>query len=186
MQWRTVTFTTLFTGKSCICCRWLWPHLFVLKLLPDQVGLLCFWVRLNSCLNKFFRMCSIRLKVCFSHLCRLPPTSVNHSSLSSNKRHLAPTAASVDMCSWTSCYFHFLTFWGVVHAGPLTDPHPEVSDQQLFWGADQYDFSVVFHAEVLECFWHFAHHGEKFYLNFMVRRTSDTSQFTFTLISNFI
>lgn len=81
-------------------------------------------------------------------------------------------SASADMCSWTSCYFHVLTFWGVVHAGPLTDPHPEVSDQQLFWGADQYDFSVVFQAEVLECFWHFAHHGEKFYLNFMVRRTS--------------
>uniref|UniRef100_H2UZA1 Transmembrane p24 trafficking protein 6 n=1 Tax=Takifugu rubripes TaxID=31033 RepID=H2UZA1_TAKRU len=73
------------------------------------------------------------------------------------------------MCSWTSCYFHVLTFWGVVHAGPLTDPHPKVSDQQLFWGADQYDFSVVFQAEVLECFWHFAHHGEKFYLNFMVQ-----------------
>ncbi|CAG01082.1 unnamed protein product, partial [Tetraodon nigroviridis] len=48
-----------------------------------------------------------------------------------------------------------------------TPPHPDISDQQLFWGADQYDFSVVLRAEALECFWHFAHQGETFYLNFM-------------------
>lgn len=51
----------------------------------------------------------------------------------------------------------------------MTQPHSDVSDQQLFWGADQYDFSVVLQAEALECFWHFAHQGENFYLNFMVR-----------------
>lgn len=51
----------------------------------------------------------------------------------------------------------------------MTQPHSDVSDQQLFWGADQYDFSVVLQAEALECFWHFAHKGENFYLNFMVR-----------------
>lgn len=78
------------------------------------------------------------------------------------------------MCSWMSQYVHVLALWALVHAGPRTDPHPDISDQQLFWGADQYDFSVVLQAEALECFWHFAHRGEKFYLNFMVR-TSDTS-----------
>lgn len=51
----------------------------------------------------------------------------------------------------------------------MTQPHADVSDQQLFWGSDQYDFSVVLQAEALECFWHFAHQGENFYLNFMVR-----------------
>lgn len=73
-----------------------------------------------------------------------------------------------------SQYVHVLALWALVHAGPRTDPHPDISDQQLFWGADQYDFSVVLQAEALECFWHFAHRGENFYLNFMVR-TSDTS-----------
>ncbi|KAF7707530.1 transmembrane emp24 domain-containing protein 6-like [Silurus meridionalis] len=46
---------------------------------------------------------------------------------------------------------------------------PGVSDQELFWGADQYDFAVVVPASDLECFWHFAHQGEQFYLNFMVQ-----------------
>ncbi|XP_068169085.1 transmembrane emp24 domain-containing protein 6 isoform X2 [Antennarius striatus] len=51
----------------------------------------------------------------------------------------------------------------------MTDPHPSITDQELFWGADQYDFSVVLGAAGLECFWHFAHHGETFYLSFMVQ-----------------
>lgn len=46
-------------------------------------------------------------------------------------------------------------------------------DQDLFWGADQYDFAIVLPASGLECFWHFAHHGEQFYLNFMVMYSLD-------------
>lgn len=68
-----------------------------------------------------------------------------------------------------SCHLPVLVLWGLVHSGPLTDPHPDITDQELFWGADQYDFSVVLRAEDLNCFWHFAHRGENFYLNFMVR-----------------
>ncbi|XP_046890854.1 transmembrane emp24 domain-containing protein 6-like [Hypomesus transpacificus] len=49
------------------------------------------------------------------------------------------------------------------------EPFPNPSDQSLFWGADQYDFSIVVPAAGLECFWHFAHHGERFYLTFMVQ-----------------
>lgn len=77
------------------------------------------------------------------------------------------------MCSWASCCLLILTLWAPAWAwaGPRTLPHPDVSDQQLFWGADQYDFSVVLRAEAVECFWHFAHQGENFYLNFMVRRS---------------
>ncbi|XP_074534548.1 transmembrane emp24 domain-containing protein 6 [Halichoeres trimaculatus] len=68
-----------------------------------------------------------------------------------------------------SCLFFVLVFGGLVHAGPLTDPHPNITDQELFWGSDQYDFAVVLHASGMECFWHFAHKGETFYLNFMVQ-----------------
>ncbi|XP_041652097.1 transmembrane emp24 domain-containing protein 6 [Cheilinus undulatus] len=68
-----------------------------------------------------------------------------------------------------SSVFFILVFGGLVHGGPLTDPHPNITDQELFWGADQYDFAVVLRASGLECFWHFAHHGETFYLNFMVQ-----------------
>lgn len=71
-----------------------------------------------------------------------------------------------------SCFFPVLVFWGMVRGGPLTDPDPNRTDQELFWGADQYDFSVVLRAAGTECFWHFAHLGERFYLNFMVRRSS--------------
>lgn len=60
-------------------------------------------------------------------------------------------------------------FCGPVRSGPMTDPHPDMTDQELFWGADQYDFAVVLRAAGLECFWHFAHQGERFYLNFMVQ-----------------
>ena len=52
------------------------------------------------------------------------------------------------------------------------EPFPNPSDQSLFWGADQYDFSIVVPAAGLECFWHFAHHGERFYLTFMVSQES--------------
>uniref|UniRef100_A0A3Q3X154 GOLD domain-containing protein n=1 Tax=Mola mola TaxID=94237 RepID=A0A3Q3X154_MOLML len=62
-----------------------------------------------------------------------------------------------------------LVLWALVHAGPQTNFHPDMTDQELFWGADQYDFAVVLRAEGMECFWHFAHHGETFYLNFMVQ-----------------
>lgn len=71
-----------------------------------------------------------------------------------------------------SCFFPVLVFWGTVHGGLPTDPHPDRTDQELFWGADQYDFAMVLQAAGTECFWHFAHLGERFYLNFMVRRSS--------------
>lgn len=50
----------------------------------------------------------------------------------------------------------------------MKDLHLEATDQEVFWGADQYDFAIVLPASGLECFWHFAHQGEHFYLNFMV------------------
>ncbi|XP_034535102.1 transmembrane emp24 domain-containing protein 6 [Notolabrus celidotus] len=71
------------------------------------------------------------------------------------------------MFCWIS--FLFLVVGGPVHGGPLTDPHPNITDQELFWGSDQYDFAVVLRASGMECFWHFAHRGETFYLNFMVQ-----------------
>ncbi|XP_026167158.1 transmembrane emp24 domain-containing protein 6-like [Mastacembelus armatus] len=67
------------------------------------------------------------------------------------------------------CLFLAPVFWVPVHTGLVTNPHPNITDQELFWGADQYDFSVVLAAVGLECFWHMAHHGERFYLNFMVQ-----------------
>uniref|UniRef100_A0A665TBF8 Transmembrane p24 trafficking protein 6 n=1 Tax=Echeneis naucrates TaxID=173247 RepID=A0A665TBF8_ECHNA len=73
------------------------------------------------------------------------------------------------MWSRILCLFLALVFWGLVLGGPLTNPHPNITDQELFWGADQYDFSVVIPAAGLECFWHFAHRGERFYLSFMVQ-----------------
>ncbi|TNN52143.1 Transmembrane emp24 domain-containing protein 6 [Liparis tanakae] len=54
-----------------------------------------------------------------------------------------------------------LALVGPAGAGPLADPHPGMTDQQLFWGSDQYDFSVVLPAAGLDCFWHFAHRGER-------------------------
>ncbi|XP_029952458.1 transmembrane emp24 domain-containing protein 6 [Salarias fasciatus] len=62
-----------------------------------------------------------------------------------------------------------LVLWSPAEGGPLTDPHPNITDQELFWGSDQYEFSVVIPAKGLECFWHFAHLGEKFYLSYMVQ-----------------
>ncbi|XP_051916344.1 transmembrane emp24 domain-containing protein 6 [Hippocampus zosterae] len=66
--------------------------------------------------------------------------------------------------------FPALSLWGSgALGGPLSGPRPNMTDQELFWGADQYDFSVVLPASGMDCFWHFAHHGEKFYLSFMVQ-----------------
>jgi len=62
-----------------------------------------------------------------------------------------------------------LLLFGLSNSGALKEPHPDLSDQELSWGADQYDFAIILHARGLQCFWHFAHHGERFYLNFMVR-----------------
>lgn len=75
------------------------------------------------------------------------------------------------------CLFLFCVLWGLVHGGPLTNPHPSITDQDLFWGADQYDFSVVLRASGMECFWHFAHRGERFYLSFMVRTAAASTRF---------
>ncbi|KAI4799416.1 hypothetical protein KUCAC02_016950 [Chaenocephalus aceratus] len=63
--------------------------------------------------------------------------------------------------------FLFLVLCGPVLGGPQTNFHGNMTDQELFWGTDQYDFSVVVPAAGLECFWHFAHRGERFYLSFM-------------------
>ncbi|XP_039989345.1 transmembrane emp24 domain-containing protein 6-like isoform X2 [Xiphias gladius] len=73
------------------------------------------------------------------------------------------------MLSRIPCWFLVLLLGGPVQGGPMTSPHPSMTDQELFWGADQYDFSVVLPAAGLECFWHFAHRGERFYLSFMVQ-----------------
>ncbi|XP_051740947.1 transmembrane emp24 domain-containing protein 6-like, partial [Ctenopharyngodon idella] len=57
--------------------------------------------------------------------------------------------------------------FGLSNSGALKDPHPELSDQELFWTVDQYDFVIMLCAGDLQCFWHFAHYGESFYLHFM-------------------
>lgn len=62
-----------------------------------------------------------------------------------------------------------VTLGAAVRGGPQALPKSDLTDQQLFWGADQYDFSIVLRAKGLQCFWHFAHQGETFYLNYMVR-----------------
>ncbi|XP_041853155.1 transmembrane emp24 domain-containing protein 6 [Melanotaenia boesemani] len=67
------------------------------------------------------------------------------------------------------CFYLVFLFFGPVYCGPQTSPHANITDQELLWGADQYDFSVVLPAAGTECIWHFAHHGERFYLNFMVQ-----------------
>uniref|UniRef100_A0A8C1QB25 Transmembrane p24 trafficking protein 6 n=1 Tax=Cyprinus carpio TaxID=7962 RepID=A0A8C1QB25_CYPCA len=36
-----------------------------------------------------------------------------------------------------------------------SEAHPELSDQEIFWGADQYDFSIMLRAGDLQCYWHF-------------------------------
>lgn len=76
----------------------------------------------------------------------------------------------LDMLCWIPCFFLGFLFWGSAHGVPQTNARPDVTDQELFWGSDQYDFAIVLPAAGLECFWHFAHRGERFYLNFMVRR----------------
>lgn len=71
----------------------------------------------------------------------------------------------------TSSFLLLVAVLGPVGGGPQTGLRPDMTDQELFWGTDQYDFSVVLPAAGLECFWHFAHRGERFYLSFMVRGT---------------
>lgn len=66
---------------------------------------------------------------------------------------------------------------GQVGGGPTLDLHPAMADQELFWGADQYDFSILLPASGLECVWHFAHHGERFYLTFMVSKRCSWSDY---------
>lgn len=68
-----------------------------------------------------------------------------------------------------ACFLALLLWGSGARGGPLSGPRPNMTDQELFWGSDQYDFSVVLPAAGMDCFWHFAHHGEKFYLSFMVR-----------------
>ncbi|XP_044049404.1 transmembrane emp24 domain-containing protein 6-like [Siniperca chuatsi] len=74
-----------------------------------------------------------------------------------------------DMLFRIPCLFLAFVLWGPGRGGPLTNLHPNMTDQELIWGADQYDFSVVLPAAGMECFWHFAHRGERFYLSFMVQ-----------------
>ncbi|XP_063052323.1 transmembrane emp24 domain-containing protein 6-like [Engraulis encrasicolus] len=62
-----------------------------------------------------------------------------------------------------------LVFGHGAGGGKVADPQPGISDQDLWWGADQYDFAIVLRAAGLECFWHMAHKGEQFYLNYMVQ-----------------
>ncbi|KAK7891076.1 hypothetical protein WMY93_023039 [Mugilogobius chulae] len=69
----------------------------------------------------------------------------------------------------TSSLFLVCALWPLMSCGPQSRLHENITDQDMFWGADQYDFSVVLTASALECFWHFAHYGEIFYLNFMVQ-----------------
>ncbi|KAI4891343.1 hypothetical protein NFI96_015731, partial [Prochilodus magdalenae] len=66
------------------------------------------------------------------------------------------------------CCVVLLLILGWQRGGTVEDRRPDLTDQELFWGADQYDFAIVLPASGLECFWHFAHKGERFYLNFMV------------------
>ncbi|KAM3608891.1 uncharacterized protein V6R79_006322 [Siganus canaliculatus] len=73
------------------------------------------------------------------------------------------------MFSRVPALFLLAALWGPAGGGPTSDPRPGMSDQELFWGSDQYDFSVVIRAAGMDCFWHFAHSGETFYLNFMVQ-----------------
>lgn len=73
------------------------------------------------------------------------------------------------MLSSVSFLLLVVTLGATVQGGPQALPKADMTDQQLFWGADQYEFSTVLRAEGLQCFWHFAHRGETFYLNFMVR-----------------
>ncbi|XP_036400156.1 transmembrane emp24 domain-containing protein 6-like [Megalops cyprinoides] len=69
----------------------------------------------------------------------------------------------------TLCYSVLLLLLGQGLLGQPTDPNVIAGDQELFWGSDQYDFAIVLPAAGLECFWHFAHHGEQFYLTYMVQ-----------------
>lgn len=73
------------------------------------------------------------------------------------------------MLSSVSFLLFVVTLGAAVHGGHQALPKSDLTDQQLFWGPDQYEFSTVLRAEGLQCFWHFTHRGETFYLNYMVR-----------------
>lgn len=73
------------------------------------------------------------------------------------------------MLSSVSFLLLAVTLGAAVRGGHQDLPKSDLTDQQLFWGPDQYEFSTVLRAEGLQCFWHFAHQGETFYLNYMVR-----------------
>ncbi|KAL4630242.1 transmembrane emp24 domain-containing protein 6-like [Arapaima gigas] len=58
------------------------------------------------------------------------------------------------------------------HGGLKTEPLPDVQDDGLFRGSDQYDFAISLSGSELRCFWHFAHQGGRFYLTYMIQRMS--------------
>ncbi|XP_064192897.1 transmembrane emp24 domain-containing protein 6-like [Anguilla rostrata] len=67
------------------------------------------------------------------------------------------------------CCTVFLLLLGKGGLGQTTRVRAMPGDQELLWGSDQYDFAIVLPASGLECFWHFAHYGEHFYLTYMVQ-----------------
>ncbi|MFT7810417.1 transmembrane emp24 domain-containing protein 6-like [Arapaima gigas] len=67
------------------------------------------------------------------------------------------------------CLLPLLTLLDRADGGPRVEPSPQLGDQNILWGADQYDFAIVLRASGMECIWHFAHQGERFYLNYMVQ-----------------
>lgn len=64
-----------------------------------------------------------------------------------------------------------LLLFSLSSSGSFKDPYPQNSDQDAFRGSDQYDFAIVLPAGGLQCYWHYAQYGERFYLNFMVSKT---------------
>lgn len=60
---------------------------------------------------------------------------------------------------------------GLGSSGGLEDPRSGIPDEDVFRGSDQYDFAFVLPAGGLECYWHYSHYGQTFYLNFMVSKT---------------
>lgn len=147
---------------------------------PQDVGI-CLWKFQGSFVWITWRVSLLQgfplYQQCF-HLCS--PSSfpsrggdisglVNHFWSNCSTDSISPFHV-LDMLCWIPCFFLGFLFWGSAHGVPQTNARPDVTDQELFWGSDQYDFAIVLPAAGLECFWHFAHRGERFYLNFMVRR----------------
>ncbi|XP_055048704.2 transmembrane emp24 domain-containing protein 6 [Misgurnus anguillicaudatus] len=65
-----------------------------------------------------------------------------------------------------------LLLFSLSSSGSFKDPNPQNSDRDAFKGSDQYDFAIVLPAGGLQCYWHYAQYGERFYLNFMVQLTT--------------